>query len=188
MENYRTFIGLPLEVDLAFLQSRKELMAALESERISWVIPKNFHLTLRFLGDIPSTQVDQIREALNSKLSLPEVGRQCFSGPGVFGPRKKPRVVWVGFSQTEVFHDLKKDVNFILESCGFPREEDKFNPHLTLGRIRSMKDIRGFYETVDSFKGDFRSRVTINRLIFYRSELGPAGPRYLALGVYPFIP
>jgi len=187
MENYRTFVGLPLEVDLAFLKSRKQLMISLESERISWVKPENYHLTLRFLGDTPVSQTEQIREALGSGLILPGVISQCFAGPGVFGPRKKPRVIWVGFRETEVFLDLKKQVDTILESCGIPPEEHGFTPHLTLGRIRSIMDRSAFHESMESFKGGFRTRVRSKRVIFYRSILGPEGPRYTSLGEYPFM-
>lgn len=92
MEKYRTFIAVPLRVGEEFLHARAALMERLSGDRISWVNPERYHVTLKFLGD------------------------------------------------TSLFENLKKEVDCALESFGIPPVDQPFRAHLTLGRIRSLKD------------------------------------------------
>ena len=112
---YRTFIGIPVSVGNTVLWARNHLMEALADERISWVNPENYHVTLSFLGETKVTVIQQIKEALQKELKLPLKSSLQLKGPGSFGPRKKPRVIWLGFDQDEPFHSLKKGTDRALE-------------------------------------------------------------------------
>jgi len=180
-EYYRTFIGLPLQVEQAFLDARNELLASLSGERISWTIPEQFHVTLRFLGDIEQGTVQRIGAALVDGLSVPKQIRLYTTGLGSFGPRRRPRVLWVGFEGNSFFGHLKQEVDRVLELCGFQGEEQPFRAHLTLGRIRSLRNLEKYYHTVNEMNQDFVDSVLFDRLVFYRSVLSPQGPRYLVL-------
>jgi RNA 2',3'-cyclic 3'-phosphodiesterase len=175
---YRTFIGLPLQLGQAALEARADLIAALNGERISWVNPGNYHVTLRFIGDTGRTEVMEIGRALRAGLNIPEKRMLKLAELGSFGPRKKPRVSWVGFEQSDFFVELKNDVDCILEDCGRPIEKQDFTAHLTLGRIRSLTNLKHYYNTLNQMKQRFRSEVRFDSLVFYRSILGPRGPEY----------
>jgi len=181
MEIYRTFVGVPLKVGDSFLQDRKVLMEKLREDRISWVDPERFHVTLRFIGDTESELAKEIGEALDAGLPLPSSTNLGFSGPGIFGPRKKPRVIWVGFENGELFGDLHWGVNRVLEKSGFPGPDQPFRPHLTLGRIRSIPDPRRLHAVVGEMERSFRGEVIADRLVYYRSILGNGGPVYQPL-------
>ena len=178
---YRTFIGLPLRLEQGALEARCELLSAFEGERISWVEPENYHVTLRFLGDTILTDVKQIGSALRAGIKVPVRRHMELSEPGSFGPLKKPRVIWLGFEQTDFFDLLKNDVDRVLGECGVPFEKQPFRAHLTLGRVRSLQNLSKFYTIVDDMKQCFRSKVLFDRLVFYRSILGPRGPEYHVL-------
>lgn len=183
---YRTFIGLPLQVEQPFLEARRDLLTALGEERISWTLPQQYHVTLRFLGDTERDTVKKIGLALQEGLTLPGQTRIILRGLGSFGPRKRPRVLWVGFEESDFFHHLKEEVDHVLVSCGIPVEKKPFRPHLTLGRVRSLKDPDRYYETVEDMRERFKASVLFDRLVFFRSILGPEGPEYKALNKLQF--
>ena len=72
-------------------------------------------------------------------------------------------------------------VDGALQECGIPLSEYPFRAHLTLGRVRSLKDLIGFYDVLAEKKDKFNELVLIDRLVFYRSELGNGGPVYTPL-------
>jgi len=184
---YRTFIGLPVRVGSTVLWARNHMMEALADERISWVNPKNYHVTLRFLGDTDVTAIQQIKEALQSEVKLPLESSLQLKGPGSFGPRKKPRVIWLGFEQDEPFLSLRAGADRALEKCGWPLSDQPFRAHLTLGRVRSLKDPDRYYEINEQIKETFTGRAEVDRMVFYRSELGESGPTYTALKEMRFL-
>lgn len=94
---------------------------------------------------------------------------------------KRPRVAWVGFEDSSFFEGLKEDLDAVLASCGIFPSDQTFRPHLTLGRVRGLKDLKGYYRTIDSMKGSFSGKVLADRLVYYRSELGSEGPLYTPL-------
>ena len=186
-EYYRTFIGLPVQVDNNFMGALKILTRALEEERITWVQARNFHLTLRFLGKTSISDVNDIHSALDG-VDLPSEIPAEISGPGSFGPQSKPRVIWTGFRNEEPFIRLKNEVKRILGLLNYPAFEGIFTPHLTLGRIRGLKDVAGYYRILESVKDQFTGIVNISELVFYRSTLGTGGPEYSRLGVWKLDP
>jgi 2'-5' RNA ligase len=183
---YRTFIGLPLRVDQVFLQARHNLMAALKEERISWANPDQYHVTLRFIGDTEPSVIKNIGSALHSGIAVPERIRLETCGLASFGPRKRPRVIWVGFEETDFFKNLKSEVDHVLEMYGIPATEQPFRAHLTLGRVRSLQNLQSYYLTVEEMNQQFNSSVIFEKLVFFRSILGPRGPEYQVLDEIKF--
>ena len=182
MEKYfRTFIGLPLRVEPHFLQARKDLMSALDGERISWTDPNQYHVTLRFIGDTEAASIQRIGSALHAGVTIPERISLEISGLDSFGPRKGPRVIWVGFEEYGFFESLKCEVDHALELCGIPVIEQPFRAHLTLGRVRSLQNLQSYYKTVEEMDQRFSSAVLFEKLVFFRSILGPRGPEYRVL-------
>jgi len=178
---FRTFIGLPVKVNDRFLEARQDLLETLAGERISWVDPARFHITLRFLGDTQISLIDDVGQALREGVEVPKKTQLTVTEPGSFGPRKRPRVIWVGFEHSELFESLKSDVDQVLDHCGIPLDDQPFRAHLTLGRVRSIKDLNGFYTVVAAMKDRFFHEVLFDRLVFYRSVLGEGPPVYTPL-------
>jgi len=163
------------------LEARQELMATLSDERISWVIPERYHITLRFIGDTRVKDIPGIGHSLMEQVNVPRKTTISLSTAESFGPRKKPRVIWVGFEQNTLFESLRENVDRGLEVVGIPREGKSFRAHLTLGRIRGLKDLASYYDVMDRMRDRFREQVVFERLVFYRSELGSGGPVYTPL-------
>lgn len=187
MEKYlRTFIGLPLLVDPGFLRARGELMRALEGDRISWTNPDQFHVTIRFIGDTKHSSIRRIGRALHAGVNVPGPTGVNVGNLGSFGPRKRPRVIWTGFKETEFIESLKLEVDRALELVGIPRNEQEFRAHLTLGRVRSLQDLQRYYMKVEEMEKEFVSPVVFEKLVFFRSVPGSKGPDYQVLDEIQF--
>ncbi|MDF1576625.1 MAG: RNA 2',3'-cyclic phosphodiesterase [Bacteroidales bacterium] len=187
MEKYfRTFIGLPFHVSGEFLKSREDLMKTLSGERISWVDPERYHITLRFIGDTDLSVVEEIGKALHAGVTVPGRTEISMGELGSFGPRKRPRVLWLGFDQTGILEHLKVQVDHALARCGILPEEQLFRAHLTLGRPRSVKNPEEYYRIIYLMARQFQCKEFLERLVFFRSIPGPGGPEYQVLDEIPF--
>ena len=178
---FRTFIALPLHVDTEFIRARNELVTSLGVERISWTNPDQYHVTLRFIGDTGLDDVKKIGNALHAGIHIPERIRLNLTDLSTFGPRKKPRVIWVGFEETSFFGSVKKDVDAVLEQCGIPANEQPFRAHLTLGRVRSLGNLQEYYHVLEEMKHRFFAPVLFENMVFFRSIPGQRGPEYRVL-------
>lgn len=174
----RTFICIEIP------DSIKERIAALQSSlrridaQISWVKPENIHLTIKFLGDVPATSIDRMREASDRAALSVEAFEIEIGGAGCFPSKNKPRVLWVGLtSMPAPLKHLRNAVEDELAREGFPREEKSFSPHLTIGRVRSPKNAARVAEVLTG-TGFEPEIFQAEELIVMRSDLNPGGSVY----------
>ena len=99
-----------------------------------WVDPGNFHLTLRFIGEISEDVAADIDGTL-SRLRARRFTLQI-AGTGVFGG-EKPRSLWAGVERSPELAGLRDKVEQALIRAGLPPEPRKFAPHVTLARLRN---------------------------------------------------
>ena len=133
----RTFIALKTDVQKEMMDCMLHLRNALHLEKLKWVDPGNLHITLRFLGDTSPEQVEKINKILKDTIpgfNCPELN---FRGLGVFRSIQKPAVLWIGIDTGTILLELKKRLDRQLTAVGFPLEERKYSPHLTLARLTS---------------------------------------------------
>jgi 2'-5' RNA ligase len=100
---------------------------------------------------------------------------------GSFGPRRRPRVLWIGFEHSEPVSRLYAETDRILTGCGFPHAEQAFRPHLTLGRVRSLNDTDIYYRIIESLRERELGEVKVDRLICFKSVLGSGGADHTPL-------
>jgi 2'-5' RNA ligase len=99
-----------------------------------WVDPGNFHLTLRFIGEIGENIAADIDEAL-SRLRARRFTIEL-AGTGVFGG-DKPHSLWAGVERSPELVGLRDKIEQALIRAGLPPEPRKFAPHVTLARLRN---------------------------------------------------
>jgi RNA 2',3'-cyclic 3'-phosphodiesterase len=148
---------------------QKDLAAAQGSARISY--PKEYHLTLKFLGDVQDPQ--PVIQALQ------EIRYRSFKaqlhGIGYFPDARKPRVVWVGVEPKQAFMALQQKIEKALNEL-FPKDT-KFRPHITLGRIKQGR--------IDEFNPDMPEiMVDVNSFKLIMSDLLPDGPKYSTISSF----
>ena len=116
--------------------SAREQLAALSGSGIPgarWVPPENFHLTLRFIGDIPSHIARDVDDAL---LGIRARGFSLtLTGMGTFARSGVSSALWVGVERTPPLDHLRNKVETALQRCGLEPERRKFQAHMTLARL-----------------------------------------------------
>jgi 2'-5' RNA ligase len=116
--------------------SVREQLAALSGSGIPgarWVPPENFHLTLRFIGDIPSHIARDVDDAL---LGIKTRGFSLtLTGMGTFARGGVSSALWVGVERTPSLEHLRNKIETALQRRGLEPERRKFQPHLTLARL-----------------------------------------------------
>lgn len=174
-----TAIELPAEIRHTIKEHIDRLRAACPDVRASWTRADNLHLTLKFFGDIAINRVDSLSQALmDAATRTPSFGL-VIQGCGIFPPRGKPNVLWIGISpETEpaCLH-LYQALEDECEKAGFKRDERKFHPHLTVARLRhpaGARDLANLHQETE-FE-PIALKVTGACLI--RSELSSSGSRY----------
>ena len=117
-----------------------------------WVDPGNFHLTLRFIGEIGEDVAADVDDAL-SRLRARRFTLQI-AGTGVFGD--KPRSLWAGIERSPDLVGLRDKIEQALIRVGLPPEPRKFAPHITLARLRDppLDKLRDFLTTHARFHAD----------------------------------
>ena len=187
-EQIRSFIAieLPEEAKKGLARLRRELERN-EHKFVKWVDPQGIHLTLKFLGNIPSKRVTEITEAMKKVAQGISPFHLEISGLGVFPGLKQARVFWVGVGgELDRLSGLQQNIDSALAALGFAREERPFVPHLTLARIRegaSAPEKRSFGELVGSATFEDKYPIEVEAVRLMRSQLTPAGAIYTCLSV-----
>jgi 2'-5' RNA ligase len=187
-EQIRSFIAieLPEEAKKGLARLRRELERD-EHGFVKWVEPHGIHLTLKFLGNIPSKRATEITEAMKEAAQGISPFHLEISGLGAFPSLKQARVFWVGISgELDKLSGLQQNIDSALAVLGFAKEERPFVPHLTLARIRegaSPAERRSFGELVGSTTFEDKYPVGVEAVRLMRSQLTPAGAIYTCLSV-----
>jgi len=106
------------------------------------------------------------------------------SGTCVFGSRYDPKVIWVGLHHAEPLTDLAINIMEGLKNIGFMPDRQNFVPHITLGRIKMITDLKLFQKTMKKNKDVVIQDCTIDRMMLFESILKREGPEYHVLETY----
>lgn len=146
-----------------------------------WIDVENYHITLRFIGDIDGRTADEVVDRLD-RIDRPEF-QLSLTGMGSFGS-KKPHSIWAGVSPSPEMHALQAEVERICQRIGLPPDPRKFMPHVTLARLRSSRldDVVHYL----SGRGNFRtSPFTVGRFVLMSSKESVGGGPYIVEEAFP---
>jgi len=180
----RIFIAVKAEPEGDLLRMFSLLKAALGAETIKWVDPSNIHLTLAFLGDTDETRIVGLKNLLKDKCTGFGEFDFILAGAGIFKNYRDPRVIWVGNRSSERLTMLYNTIAEGLKHIGFELEERPFRPHLTLGRVRSIRDIENLKSVLERYRDNQIQTVHVSEVILFESILMQTGPIYNQLGKY----
>jgi 2'-5' RNA ligase len=145
------------------------------------VRPGNWHITLRFLGEIEEVACELLVARLD-EAELGESFRLQWGGLGAFPRSPRATVLWIGPDRgLEALTALAAAVDGAVDRAGFPPEERPFNPHLTLSRIRPAADVSTLVEKTPPFG----ITMEVDRVTVYQSRLGSGGAAYRILEEIP---
>jgi 2'-5' RNA ligase len=193
-ETLRLFVAIeqPQTWQEALGRAQQELAAVLEmprTPRLRWVRPEGIHLTLKFLGNVPATQLVQLQSVLADAVPGPPNLTLSLGEPGFFtGHGSLVRVLWAGVrGDLKQLEALAGAVDAACATLGVPRAPRGFNPHLTLARVPDTtvlrpQDVRPAIGRIETLQCP---PLTVRHVSLMRSHLGPGGARYERVAAFP---
>lgn len=170
-----TGIEIPSGIALALGMLRGGLPGA------RWIDSENYHITLRFLGDIDDRMANDAASIL-ADIQKPAFDLH-FEGLASFGGRK-PRSVYAAVAAEPALNDLQYEHERLMRRIGLEPETRKFTPHVTLARLRqtSSLDVADYL----SARGYFRTApFTVSRFVLFSSRASTGGGPYVVEESYP---
>lgn len=172
-------VEIPENVRETTAEYSKNLRNNFSYLKIGWEKREKLHLTLKFFGDADEVQIQKISEILKDAAANAKTFEIAIGETGVFPNARNPRVLWLG-----VKHDKEKTLEKITfeiengtEKLGFKREIRKFNPHLTIARLREpqkSREIAAFH-----LKQNFEPiSFLVAEIVLFQSNLQKAGSVY----------
>jgi 2'-5' RNA ligase len=179
----RTFVAIEL-VDPARAAVADYLATLRPTPGVAWSQPENLHLTLKFLGNVPTATLPVLTERLADATASQGPFAISVAGVGAFPNLARPRVLWVGCKATPL-PTLAAAVDAACVRAGFAAEDRAFHPHVTLGRVRERTRMRFPFLASDGAR-DFGAS-TASAIVLFASKLGSGGARYTPLATLALV-
>ena len=184
MKNLRTFVAVDVsDAVRRYAEALKDELTACLSG-IHWTRRENLHLTLKFLGDVPETELAGVCGAVQAAVCQQDPLEIECGGLGAFPDHQRPRTLWVGIRHgEEPLRTLQGLIDERLTEFGFPPERRRFHGHLTIGRIRrrdglaadQLAEVKGIIEREQAAEGVM---MVVEEVITFSSFLDPEGRVY----------
>jgi RNA 2',3'-cyclic 3'-phosphodiesterase len=174
-------IEIPEEIQERLEELQRRLMPI--GAEVSWVKKVNVHLTLKFLGEVPRSRINDVSAAVGRAARVTPPFQIEVRDTGCFPSSRSPRVLWVGLGKIpDALRHLQTALEDELELEGFPRDPKQFAPHLTIGRLRSQHKARLLAEALATV-GFEAVNFQASEVCVMRSDLKPAGASYIPQAV-----
>jgi len=174
----RLFVAIDLPEECS--QQLEEICHGLPGAR--WMRDRQFHVTLRFVGEVDGPTEHRLAEALNGVRADPF--ELQLAGVGCFPSRGAPRVLWAGVSASPELAALYQQVRRVLRRAGLPPEERKFHPHVTLGRLRNVP-VQRLHAFLTAHAGLTSELFAVTDVQLFSSALGSSGAQHRVEASYP---
>jgi RNA 2',3'-cyclic 3'-phosphodiesterase len=186
MDQIRSFIAIelpgPVKDGLRKIQDHLRLA---DSSGAKWVEPEGIHLTLKFLGNVEASRMDQIIRLMGTASQVTGPFRLELKRLGAFPNLRKTQIVWVGISgDLDKLQILQKRLEDDLSRIGFPPEGRAFTPHLTLARLRDYAtplQRQTLGEAIALYKLESDLVIQVNTISLMKSQLTRTGAIYTEL-------
>jgi len=180
-DQVRSFISIDLE-DQQILSRITSILSSLQSlgGDLKPVERENIHLTLKFLGNVPTPRLSEVKSSLQ-QLIFPLFTAEI-KGAGAFPNLNHMNVIWVGveegWSQVEQIYE---QVEKLLSVLGFRRENRPFSPHITIARVRSGRKRDEIANFLRHLGNESFGTITVDKVRLKQSILSSSGPKYSTL-------
>jgi RNA 2',3'-cyclic 3'-phosphodiesterase len=183
--NIRTFIGVRVIPDTETLRLIDSIRNELAGEKIRWTHPRNFHITVLFIGDTSPEALVKVKRSMDEITRQIESFSFLISGFGVFRSINHPRVLWLGVRENDGLAKLKSITDRVLLPLLRLEESEKYSPHLTLGRMKSINDSAKLAEVMNRYGNSVKLKVMAEELTFFESLTAPGGAEYRPISSHP---
>ncbi len=183
----RCFLAISLSKSVKERLHKVQQVLAQSKANVRWVRPECIHLTLKFFGDVPEEKIEEIIKIVRSITSQVIPLKLKVKGLGTFPPNRRPRVIWAGIAgDLRELTYLRQEIEKALARIGFEPEDRPFVPHLTLGRVKSSRNIEKLSQAIKALSaetGEGWEEIEVDSLVLYQSILRPSGAVYIPLKI-----
>jgi 2'-5' RNA ligase len=180
-DQVRSFISIDLE-DQQILSRIVSILSSLQAlgGDLKPVERENIHLTLKFLGDVSTPRLAEVKSSLK-QLAFPAFAAEI-KGAGAFPNLNHMNVIWVGVNEgwTQV-EQIYEQVEKLLSGLGFRRENRPFSPHITIARVRSARKRDEIANFLSHLSEESFGTITVDRVRLKQSIVSSSGPKYSTL-------
>jgi RNA 2',3'-cyclic 3'-phosphodiesterase len=171
-----TGIEIPADIGLQLSAYRGGLPGA------RWIDPENYHITLRFIGDIDERTAGEIFSILGDGRRRDPIA-VTIDGLDTFGGGR-PRAVFARAASTSEINDLQSEQERLVRRIGLPPERRRFTPHVTLARLRDASpiDVADYFATRGRFP---KLTFTARRFVLFSARDSVGGGPYVVEAAYP---
>ncbi len=158
-----------------------------QNDGVQWVETQNLHLTLKFFGEIPTSELSRLAETANAAARQTVSFDLELQGLGAFPNLKSPKTLWIGCRQgSESLIDLAVLIEEKMFEIGYAKENRRFSPHLTIGWIKRDAFSSDFFSFLpDADKARAFGSCPVGEIVLFGSELTSRGPVYTRLASAP---
>jgi len=186
MGSLRAFIAvdIPSSIQQSIQQNINLLRRTVGDSSVRWVAAQNIHLTLKFLGDIPQANTDEITQVLQIQAASHPPFDFTIAGLGSFPNSKRPRVLFIRIQAPAELEALHRGIDSATAKLGYSAELRAFSPHLTIGRVRehiTPAEQQNIRKTLEEITIDSLGTARVDSFHLYKSELKPGGAVYTKL-------
>jgi len=175
----RLFIAIELSEDVKNYLIILQKKIGRDLAKINYIAKKNIHITLKFLGEIEENKINEFKKKLNS-INFKKIELRI-SKIGLFPNDEDSTILWVGFEDETRIIELQKKIDE--ETIELSKQNIKFGGHITLGRIKNVKNKEKFIKRVKESEID-KLNFNVNDFKLIRSVLSKEGPNYEVLDTY----
>ncbi|MFQ6095218.1 MAG: RNA 2',3'-cyclic phosphodiesterase [Candidatus Bathyarchaeia archaeon] len=181
LEMVRSFIAFDIDDEHVLRNIIKAQKMLLETGAdLKLVKPENIHVTMKFLGSIPTTMVDEIHGEME-KITFTQFKIEL-KGLGAFPNLRRIRVIWAGIREgARELRDIYNQLELNLKALGFKADPKGFSPHLTIVRVRTGRNRNNLVRCIEQLADQDFGTVEVKCLRLKRSVLTPKGPIYSVL-------
>lgn len=175
----RLFAAIKIHPSPRYISLFNELSSSLRHERIKWVEPENMHLTLKFLGETDEAKIPSICQAIKAASAQSKPFTLKIANSGIFGSHYDPKIIWFGIEKQDELGSLAQNIFTELGKCGWEADRQNFVPHLTIGRIKELKDKLLFQQIICKYNTVEIQEEYVREITLYESILRREGPLYV---------
>jgi 2'-5' RNA ligase len=172
----RAFLGIPISEELKpKITSVQDKFSDFDVKPVE---RENLHFNLKFFKDLADEDVEKLKKVLmDVSRGFPPFEIKIV-GVGAFPSKNYVKVVWLGVKDGyQILASLAEKIENTLESLGY-KSEEKFVPHLTLGRVRSGRNKNEMLVLLKELEDVEIGTMKIDSITLFQSKLGPNGPVY----------
>ena len=184
----RAFIAIKLSEDVQnFIKTIQESLKKVKAD-VKWVKPRNAHLTLKFLGDVSLEKNESVKGALQKVVKRFAPFLVETNEIGGFPSEHNPRIIWLGLGlKKNTIADLASAIETELTKLSFAAKTQTFSTHITLGRVRSSRNISKLSKIIQGYQIADRISQEITTITLYQSQLTSSGPIYSIIDNFPLV-